>query len=153
MPNIDDIDRKIIEELQRNARRSNKDLAESVGLAPSTTLARVRALEERGIIAGYHAQIDHSAIGREVRATVSVRLQPKNREVVERFLQHAWAMEETIALSLVTGSFDVLIHLSVKDVSTLGDRVLNQIASFDAVVDEQTTLVLEHREKTVVSPL
>ena len=153
MTDIDEIDRKIIEELQRNARRSNKDLAESVGLAPSTTLSRVRSLEERGIIVGYHAQVDHDAIGREVRATVSVRLQPKNREVVERFLQHAWAMEETVAISLVTGPFDVLIHLSLGDVSTLGDRVLNQIASFEAVVDEQTTLVLEHREKTVVSPI
>lgn len=153
MANIDEVDRRIIEELQRNARRSNKDLAESVGLAPSTTLARVRSLEERGIIAGYHAHVDHAAVGREVRATISVRLQPKNREVVERFLQHAWSMEETIALSLVTGSFDVLVHLSLKDVSALGDRVLNQIASFDAVVDEQTTLVLEHREKTIVPPI
>ncbi len=153
MANIDEVDRRIIEELQRNARRSNKDLAETVGLAPSTTLARVRSLEERGIIAGYHAHVDHPAVGREVRATISVRLQPKNREVVERFLQHAWSLEETIALSLVTGPFDVLVHLSLKDVSALGDRVLNQIASFDAVVDEQTTLVLEHREKTVVPPI
>lgn len=153
MTNIDETDRKIIEELQRNARRSNKDLAASVGLAPSTTLARVRSLEERGIIAGYHAHVDHAAVGREVRATISVRLQPKNREVVERFLQHAWSMEETIALSLVTGPFDVLVHLSLRDVSALGDRVLNQIASFDAVVDEQTTLVLEHREKTIVPPI
>lgn len=153
MPDIDDLDRRILVELQKNARRSNKDLAESVGLAPSTTLARVRSLEERGIVTGYHASVDHGAMGRNVRATVSVRLQPKNREVVERFLQHAWALQETVAISLVTGSFDVLVDLSVSDVATLGDRVLNEIASFEAVVDEETTLVLEHRTKTVLDPL
>ncbi len=124
-----------------------------MGLAASTTLARVRSLEARGIITGYSADIDHSRIGRGVRATVSVRLQPKNREVVERFLQHVWALEETIAISLVTGPFDVVVDLIVPDVSLLGDRVLNDIASFDAVVDEQTTLVIEHRQKTVLNPI
>lgn len=153
MAEIDELDRRILVELQKNARRSNKDIAEAVGLAPSTTLARVRSLEERGIVTGYHAAIDHNAVGRSVRATVSVRLQPKNRDVVERFLQHAWALDETVAISLVTGTFDVLVHLSLKDVATLGDRVLNEIASFDAVVDEQTTLVLEHRDKSVLDPL
>lgn len=150
---MDEYDRKILIELQRNARQTNKDLAEAIGLAASTTLARVRSLEARGVITGYSADIDHARIGRRVRATVSVRLQPKNREVVERFLQHAWALDETIAISLVTGPFDVIVDLSVPDVALLGDRVLNEIASFDAVVDEQTTLVIEHREKTVINPV
>lgn len=153
MPDIDATDRRILVELQKNARRSNKDLAADVGVAPSTMLARVRALEERGIIRGYHADIDRPGVGRPVRATVSVRLQPKSREVVEKFVQHVWSLEETEAISLVTGAFDVIIDLTVPDVSTLGSRVLNEIATFEAVVDEQTTLVLEHRRKPVVRPI
>jgi DNA-binding Lrp family transcriptional regulator len=153
MPNIDDTDRRILVELQRNARRSNKDLAAMVGVAPSTMLTRVRNLEGRGIIRGYHADVDPAAVGRPVRATVSVRLQPKSRDVVERFVQHVWSLEETEAISLVTGPFDVIIDLVVADVSTLGNRVLNEIATFDAVVDEQTTLVLERRRKPVLEPV
>lgn len=153
MPNIDATDRRILVELQKNARRSNKDLAAEVGVAPSTMLARVRSLEERGIIRGYHADIDRPSVGRPMRATVSVRLTPKSKDVLEKFVQRVWALEETEAISLVTGAFDVVIHLTVPDVSTLGLRVLNEIATFEAVVDEQTTLVLEHREKQVVRPL
>ncbi len=152
MPNIDPTDRRILVELQRNARRSNKDLAATVGVAPSTMLARVRSLEQRGIVRGYHADIDPASLGRPVRAMVSVRLQPKSREVVERFVQHVWSLDETEAISLVTGAFDVVIDLVVADVSTLGNRVLNEIATFDAVVDEQTTLVLERRRKPVLEP-
>jgi DNA-binding Lrp family transcriptional regulator len=152
MPNLDATDREIVMELQRNARRSNKDLAEAVGVAPSTMLTRIRSLEERGVLRGYHADVDPAALGRPVRATVSVRLQPKSRDVVERFVQHVWSLEETESISLVTGGFDVIIDLSVADVSTLGSRVLNEIATFDAVVDEQTTLVLERRRKVVLTP-
>ncbi|HSJ29504.1 MAG TPA: Lrp/AsnC family transcriptional regulator, partial [Acidimicrobiia bacterium] len=119
----------------------------------STMLTRVRSLEERGILRGYHADVDPEALGRPVRATVSVRLQPKSRDVVERFVQHVWSLEETESISLVTGAFDVIIDLSVPDVSTLGSRVLNEIATFEAVVDEQTTLVLERRKKMVLSPM
>lgn len=153
MPELDATDRQILVELQKNARRSNKDLAAAVGIAPSTMLARVRSLEERGVVRGYHAEVDEAAIGRPVRATVSVRLQPKSREVVERFVQHVWSLEETEAISLVTGAFDVVVDLAVADVSTLGNRVLNEIATFDAVVDEQTTLVLERRRKPILKPL
>lgn len=153
MSNMDATDRQIVIELQHNARRSNKDLAAAVGVAPSTMLTRVRSLEERGILRGYHADVDPAALGRPVRATVSVRLQPKSRDVVERFVQHVWSLDETEAISLVTGAFDVIIDLSVADVSMLGSRVLNEIATFDAVVDEQTTLVLERRRKVVLTSL
>ena len=153
MAPMDATDRQIVMELQRDARRSNKDLAAAVGVAPSTMLTRIRSLEERGVLRGYHADVDPVALGRPVRATVSVRLQPKSRDVVERFVQHVWSLEETESISLVTGAFDVLIDLSVPDVSTLGSRVLNEIATFDAVVDEQTTLVLEQRRKSVLPPL
>jgi DNA-binding Lrp family transcriptional regulator len=150
---LDDLDRLVLAELQRDARRSNKSLADLAGVAPSTMLARVRRLEDAGVITGYHAVVDHRAVGRPVRALVSVRLQPKSREVVAAFIDAVWQLEETVGISLTTGTYDVLVHLSAADVTSLGERLLADIASFDNVVAEHTSLVLEQREKVVIAPL
>ncbi|MFC3689628.1 Lrp/AsnC family transcriptional regulator [Aquipuribacter hungaricus] len=150
---LDALDRLVLAELQRDARRSNKALADLAGVAPSTMLARVRRLEETGVVTGYHAAVDHRAVGRPVRALVSVRLQPKSREVVAAFIEAVWQLDETVGISLTTGTYDVLVHLSAADVTSLGERLLADIASFDNVVAEHTSLVLEQREKAVVTPL
>src|SRR4051794_9983953 len=73
-PPLDDTDRAILEALSANARLPNARLADQVGLAPSTCLARVRSLRERGILLGFHAEIDLAALGRPLQAMVAVRL-------------------------------------------------------------------------------
>src|SRR5262245_13609423 len=80
---LDRIDRTIVTVLQKNARTSNKDLAVEVGLAPSTCLERVRALRARGVIRGYHADVDREALGRGLEAIVAVRIRPHSRDLVD----------------------------------------------------------------------
>ena len=151
-PNFDEIDRAILRELQHDARRANKALAESVGVSPSTMVNRVRALEESGAIRGYHADVDPTALGRNVDALISVRLQPKTPATVDAFIEAVWQLEETVAVSLVTGSFDALIHLSVANIASLSETVMRGIASAPGVVDEQTSIVFEHRRRSVLEP-
>src|SRR5215469_18814461 len=74
-PNLDEIDLTIIRELARDARLPNNMLAARAGIAPSTCLGRVRALRERGVIRGYHADVDQAALGRPLQAMIAVRLQ------------------------------------------------------------------------------
>ncbi len=150
---MDTIDQQVVQQLQIDARRSNKALAESIGVSPSTMLSRTRSLEDRGVIRGYHADVALPALGRQVEAMVSVRLLPKTPDAVEQFVEAIWSLEETIAVSLVTGAFDVLVHLSVKDISSLSEAVLRGITSAPNVADEQTAIVFEHRRKTVVTPI
>jgi DNA-binding Lrp family transcriptional regulator len=72
---LDEIDRHIVRELARDARMPNNALAERIGIAPSTCLGRVRSLRERGVIRGYHADVDQAALGRPLQAMIAVRLQ------------------------------------------------------------------------------
>ncbi|MGB0995593.1 MAG: Lrp/AsnC family transcriptional regulator, partial [Acidimicrobiales bacterium] len=67
---------KIIAELQSDARQTNRAIAQSVGLAASTALDRTRDLERRGVVTGYHADVNLKALGRELQAFVSVRINP-----------------------------------------------------------------------------
>jgi DNA-binding Lrp family transcriptional regulator len=150
---MNDTDATLVAALMTDARRTNRSLAGEVGLAPSTTLQRVRDLEARGVITGYHAEVDLRALGRAVEAMVFVRLRPKTDVVVERFLEYVWAMPEVIAVHLISGQEDALVHVAVPDTESLRRAVLRQISDHEAVVDERTNLVFEHRRKHVVDQL
>ncbi|MEM8933970.1 MAG: Lrp/AsnC family transcriptional regulator [Acidobacteriota bacterium] len=144
---------EILAALQSDARQTNRALAQTVGLAASTSLDRTRDLERRGIITGYHASVDLRALGRRLQAFVAVRVNPKSEEVVDRIVDHLWSLPETISVFLVSGGDDLLIQVAVRDTDHLRDVVLAGIASLDGVVDETTSLIFEHRRKTTITPL
>lgn len=148
-PKIDATDRRIVRELQADARQTNKQLAAAVGLAQSTTLDRVRELERREVITGYTAEVDLRALGRELQAMVTLRIQPKTTEAVEAVLATVEALPETISVYLLSGVDDVLVHLAVADADHLRSVVLSKIANLEGVVDEHTSLVFEHRRRRI----
>lgn len=143
----------LLRELQRDARQTNRALADKAGLAPSTTLARVRDLEQRQVVTGYHGQVDLAALGRGLQALVFVRLRPKDNDIIRRFMEHMWSLPETVGIDLITGAEDVIIHLAVADADALQYVILNEISSFPEVFDERTSLLFEHRRKAVVEPI
>lgn len=149
---IDRLDAQLLGELQRDARQTNRRLADTVGLAPSTTLNRVRELEQRGVITGYHAEVDLGRLGRLLQALVFVRLQPKTADIVERFIDHVWSLPETMGIDLITGVEDVVIHLAVADAEALQTVILDQISSFPEVFDERSSLLFARRRRHVVTP-
>ena len=149
---INDTDAALVRGLQADGRRTNRSLADEVGLAPSTALQRVRDLEQRGVITGYHAETDLRRLGRTVEAMVFVRLRPKTDEVVQSFIDHVWALPEVLAIHLISGAEDALVHVAVPDTDALRRAVLRQISDHPAVVDERTALIFEHRRKHVITP-
>ena len=149
---INDTDAALVRGLQADGRRTNRSLADEVGLAPSTALQRVRDLEQRGVITGYHAETDLRQLGRTVEAMVFVRLRPKTDEVVQSFIDHVWALPEVLAIHLISGAEDALVHVAVPDTDALRRAVLRQISDHPAVVDERTALIFEHRRKHVITP-
>ena len=152
-PSLSRNETAILAELQSDARQTNRALASKVGLAASTTLDRTRDLERRGVITGYHADVDLLALGRGLQAFVSVRVNPKNEDVVEGIVGRLWELPETIGVFLVSGSDDLLIHVAVRDTDHLRSVVLSEIAGLDGVVDETTSLIFEHRRKAAIEPL
>lgn len=151
--NLDRNDQAILAQLQSDARQTNRAVASSVGLAPSTTLDRIRELERSGVITGYHAEVDLVALNRPIQALVAVKIQPKTRVIIEEFIDRVWELPETIAVHLTSGQEDVLVHLSVPDTNRLQNIVLDSIASLPGVVDERTSLVFDHRRRSVIEPL
>ena len=152
-PNLSRADAVIVALLQKNTRISNRELARAAGIAESTCLDRVRSLERRGVIAGYHAEIDLPAVGPSVRALINVRLQPKTTESVRSFQHDVLPARETLSVRTVSGADDFIVEVAVSDVHQLEAFVLDVITSRHDVVDTRTSLVYEHQRNQVMEPL
>ena len=100
---LDRIDYALLRLLRKNARLPNKDLAEKVGIAPSTALERVRRMREAKILLGYHAEIAPEAMGVGLQAMISVRLARHSRALVDGFHQHLLGLPEVLACYHVAG--------------------------------------------------
>lgn len=153
MPNLDEIDLALVRHLQDDARQTNRDLAAAVGVSTSTSSERVRSLRERGIIRGYHADVDPAALGRGVQALISVRIRPPSRENVEGFRDWAGGLPELVGLFVVSGRDDFLLHIAVADTDGLYGFVLDRLTERAEVADVQTAVVYEHVRRPVIDVL
>lgn len=144
---LDRTDRAIVSLLQKNARRSNKELAGAIGIAPSTCSERVHRLEQDGILVGSHAEVDPRALGIGLRALVAIRLTRHAASEVARFRDHALAMPEVIGWSHVTGANDFLVHVVVRDADHLRQLAVTGFTSLPEVAHIETSLVFEHVAK------
>ena len=152
-PKLMPIDLRIIELLQKDARRTNKDLAQEVGIAQSTCHERIRSLRARGVIRGWHADVDPVALGRPIQALISVRLQPKTTASLRAFQQAVLAARETLAVIMVSGADDFVIEIAAPDIESVRDFVLQHITSRTDVVDARTTIIYEQIRVPYVAPM
>ena len=140
---LDRIDFAIVAALQKDGRLSNKELAASVGLAPSSCLSRVRRLREAGVIRGFHAEVDADALGVGLQALVFVRLIRHDRESVLSFHDHALSLREVVGLFHVGGRFDFILHLAVRDAAHLRDVAMDAFTARPEVSQIETHLLFE----------
>ncbi len=147
----DETDRVLIEALQRDARTPNNTLAALAGIAPSTALARVRSLVERGVIRGFHADVDRAALGRGLEAMISVRLQAHARQHDE-FTRRICALDEVVDVYFVAGTDDYLLHVAVRDAHRLRDFVIEHLGADPEVAGTETTLIFEHLRPRLTAP-
>jgi DNA-binding Lrp family transcriptional regulator len=152
MADLDELDTAILRELQVDARRTNRDIAAAVGVAPSTALERTRGLRERGVIRGAVLDVNLAAIGRGVQALVAVRIRPPNRKYIDAFRNWVQVQPETIGVFVVTGSEDFLVHVAVRDNQDLYAFIIDRITQRSEVADVRTSVVYEHLHNTRVTP-
>ncbi|MEV4421387.1 Lrp/AsnC family transcriptional regulator [Patulibacter sp. NPDC049589] len=141
---LDALDRSLLRELANDARRTNRDLAAATHVAPSTSLERVRALREGGVIRGYRADLDLAAIGRPVQALIAIRIRPPSRANIEAFREWASRLPETVGVFVTSGGRDFLLHVAVADTDALYGFVIDRLTEREEIADVETTMVYEH---------
>ncbi|WP_029088162.1 Lrp/AsnC family transcriptional regulator [Brevibacterium album] len=141
---MDAVDEDIIRHLQRNARLTNTELADAVGLTPSPCLRRVRRLEEEGIIRGYHARVDEARLGRGTEVLVFVEMGLKTRDTAEAFESALAPFPEVIELRRMFGLPDYLVRIAVADLAEAERFIAGTLSALPGVarVDSHLTMKL-----------
>src|SRR5438874_2015684 len=143
-PTLDDVDRRLLRELAADARLPNNALARRVGIAPSTCLGRVRALRERGVIRGYHADVDPTALGRPIQAMISVRLQSHARGHIPAFMAKIATLPEVLNVFFLGGADDFHVHIAATSTDNLRDFVVVNLSGDPDVALTETNLIFDH---------
>ncbi len=138
---IDDIDLQILELLQDNSRIQNAEIARTVGLTPPAALERVRKLENRGVIQGFHARLDPGHVGCSMLAFVFVKT---TETVGEENASHALAaLPEVQEVHHVAGEDCYLAKVRISGPKALGRLIREKFGKIAEVVSTRSTVVLE----------
>jgi Lrp/AsnC family leucine-responsive transcriptional regulator len=140
---LDRIDRKILQELQREGRLSNTELARRVNLSPTPCSERVKLLERQGFIRGYEAKLDPKLLNLELLVFVEISLLRTSPDVFAEFSKTVLELPEVLECHLVSGNFDYLIKARVADMKAYRELLGETLLTLPGVSDSRTYVVME----------
>jgi len=139
---LDEIDRKILAELQADGRMTNVELARRVGISAPPCLRRVRTLEENGYIRGYHARVDARELGFEVQVYAMVGLQSQAEADLSAFEARCRAWPLVRECHMLNGEVDFMLKCVAPDLSTFQRFLTGELTAADNVASVKTSLVI-----------
>jgi Lrp/AsnC family leucine-responsive transcriptional regulator len=143
MLDLDRIDRKILEQLQNNARMTNLELADKVGLSPTPCLRRVKRLEDSGVIDRHVTLLNADALGLGLTAYVGISMDRHTPDRFEAFEKAIAVLPEVLECSIVTGQdADFLLKVVVRDMKHYEQFLLGRLAKLTGVTGVHTSFVL-----------
>lgn len=151
---LDAVDRRILSALHANARLTNQELAERVGLSPSPCWTRVKRLEANGTIERYTAIIDQAALGLNDIVFIEVTLQQHDERVLQEFGSELARIPEVLEAHLVTGEYDYLVKVAVAGTADYERFLRERLYRIDGIRHTRTTFSLRALKRAVsVDPL
>lgn len=139
---LDDLDKRILEILQKEGRLSNKELAKRINLTTTPTLERVRRLEREGVIEGYSAQLNPNALDKGLSVFVTVTLSVHQLSLMSEFTDAVKAIPEILSCYNTTGDGDFLLHIVAKDVKDYEHFMRTKLTTLPDVQRIHTSIVL-----------
>lgn len=139
---LDATDRSILRHLQQNARLSLAELAQKVGISASPVWRRVRALEEAGVITGYQALVDATAVGLSVSVFVHVSLEKQIESALETFEAAVRRRPEVMECYLMTGDADYLLRVVVPDLAAYERFLMDHLTRIRGISSIKSSFAL-----------
>ncbi len=143
---LDELDHKILEILQKNARIPNTELADEVGLTPAPCLRRVRRLEEAGIIARYSALLEPKKVGLGLMVMVMVTLDRQTKAVYDRFTAQMRQRPEVLECLLLLGDRDFLLKVRVADLEAYQRFYLQHLTVLEGIRNVNSLIVVSEEK-------
>lgn len=150
---LDPIDLRILDRLQRDGRITNVELAKAVGLSPSPCLRRVRDLEDAGVVDRYAAVLDQAAVGLSLSVFVQVTLERQVETALETFEKTIGERPEVMECYLMTGDSDYLLRVAVADVASYEQFLKNHLTRIPGVASIKSSFALNRVKYETALPL
>lgn len=145
---MDKIDRKILAELQRNARASLQEIGQAVGLSPSPCWARIKRMEENGVIEGYTVRINPQTLGFADTVLLMVTLNSHSDNTLEKFGEQLATIPEVVEAHLVSGTYDYLLRVVVRDTRDYERLLREKLYKIKGIQHSQSMFVLRTLKRT-----
>lgn len=153
MASLDQIDRRLLAELQEEGRVTNVELAQRVGLTAPPCLRRVRALEESGVIRGYHADIDPSKMGFAITVFALVSLKSQAEESLRQFEDHVRGLPEVRECHMLNGEIDFILKIVSQDLQSFQEFLTSKLTPAPNVASVKTSLTIRTAKQAPGVPL
>jgi DNA-binding Lrp family transcriptional regulator len=153
MANLDQIDRRLLAELQEDGRMTNVDLAARVGLTAPPCLRRVRALEESGVIRGYHAELDPARLGFAITVFAMVSLKSQAEEALRGFEEHMKGLPEVRECHMLNGEIDFILKIVARDLQGFQEYLTSKITPAPNVASVKTSLTIRTAKQVPGVPI
>lgn len=153
MTELDRIDRKILEILQRQGRIPMTELAQQIGLSTSPCTERVRRMEREGVITGYHARIDPQAVGKTLLVFVEITLSAKSADVFDKVRTELLHVPEVMECHLVSGGFDYLVKARLRAMSDYRRLLGDLLKKLPVTAESNSYVVMEEVKESLYLPL
>lgn len=150
---LDSRDKKILLLLQQDAKLTNAELADKVGLSPTPCLRRVKRLENAGYIRKYKIEVDRQKLGYPVMAFVQISLSKQEDGVLDSFEQNIQQHPSVINCYLATGESDYLVQVVAKDLEDYGNIVRYELAAIKGVETVKTTFTVKNIVENAPIPI
>lgn len=150
---LDEIDLALLQVLQGNGRITNQALAQQINLSPPATHARTKRLEELGYIQQYLTQLNREQMGFDMICFIHISLQMHQSDEVERFRAVIRAIPEVLECHHITGEFDYLLKVVIKNRKDLERFVVHQLTPIQGVARIYTSIVLTEVKASTALPI
>ncbi len=153
MATLDTIDRRLLAELQDEGRVTNVELAQRVGLTAPPCLRRVRALEDAGVIKGYHAELDASKLGFAITVFALVSLKSQAEESLRQFEDHMRTLAEVRECHMLNGEIDFILKIVSRDLQSFQEFLTSKLTPAPNVASVKTSLTIRTAKQVPGVPL
>lgn len=142
MDHLDDKDIQLLRLLQKNAKLTVKELAKEINLSPSPAFERIKRLEQDGYVKRYSAVLDAEKLNRGFTVFCQIKLKIHDRSVGYDFVKEILEIEEVAECYNISGDFDFLLKVQVRDMKHYQDFVFNKLGSVDSIGSTHSTFVM-----------
>lgn len=142
---VDAVDLEVLRRLREDSRQSIRALARSIGMSPGAIGERVERLEKKKIIVGYTVDVDLARLGLSLEVLIGVRLNARGS--IQRTITELSRLPGVIRVSVITGQWDLLVHMRVTDHEKLAQSLLDEVWNIADIRDSETMMVLDSRSQ------